>query len=367
MTTRYSPPVRPAGLARRRRGPAAGLRAAGGPVADALESRRRVHRAGRDDSDARRRAAAHEDLHAEEPDGPAADHPAAHALRHRRRGRQRSTRYYKELADDGYIFVFQDIRGKFRSEGHVRDAAARARTRATRRAIDEGTDTYDTIEWLLKNVPNNNGRVGMLGVSYDGWTTVMARDRAAPGAEGRLAAGLAGRHVARRRLPPQRRLPSELRLRVRGDDGDRRRTCSSFAFDRYDTYRLVPRRSARSPTSTRSYLHGKIPTWNDFVAHPDYDAFWKRQTMVPHLRDVKVPTLNVAGWWDQEDFYGPVRIYEALEQHDTGGHELPGRRPVEPRRLERAPGDAARRHRLRQRHGARTSATRCRRRSSPTT
>ena len=67
----------------------------------------------------------------------------------------------------------------------------------------------------------------------------------------------------------------------------------------------------------RRYLRETIPTWNDYVRHPDYDDFWKRQTMVPHFRSVKVPTLSVAGWWDQEDFYGPITIYEALEKYDT--------------------------------------------------
>ena len=82
------------------------------------------------------------------------------------------TTYLKALADEGYIFVFQDIRGKFGSEGaFVMQRPARAPGDTT--ALDEGTDTYDTIEWLLKNVPRNNGRVGMLGVSYDGWTTIM--------------------------------------------------------------------------------------------------------------------------------------------------------------------------------------------------
>ena len=120
----------------------------------------------------------------------------------------------KELADDGYIFVFQDIRGRFRSEGtFVMQRPARAPGDA--KAIDEGTDAYDTIEWLLTNVQPNNGRVGMLGVSYDGWTTAMATLEPAPGAEGRLAPGLARRHVARRRLPSQRRVPPELRVRIR--------------------------------------------------------------------------------------------------------------------------------------------------------
>ena len=89
-----------------------------------------------------------------------------------------------------------------------------------------------------------------------------------------------------------------------------------FTFDRYDTYDWYLKLGSLANVNAK-YLQGKIPTWNDFVAHPDYDAFWKRQTMMPYIRSVNVPTLNVAGWWDQEDFYGPLPIYEALEKHDT--------------------------------------------------
>jgi len=89
-----------------------------------------------------------------------------------------------------------------------------------------------------------------------------------------------------------------------------------FVFDRYDTFDWYLSLGSLANVNAK-YLRGKIPTWNDYVAHPDYDAFWQRQTMIPHLTSVKVPTLNVAGWWDQEDFYGPVRIYEALERHDA--------------------------------------------------
>ena len=125
----------------------------------------------------------------------------------------------KELADDGYLFVFQDIRGKFRSEGEF--AMIRApRDRADPKAIDEGTDAYDTIDWLIKNVRGHNGRVGMLGVSYDGWLTVMALLEPHPGAQGGLAPGVAGRHVPRRRFPPQRRVPAQLRVRIRRTDGE---------------------------------------------------------------------------------------------------------------------------------------------------
>jgi uncharacterized protein len=225
-------------------------------------------------------------------------------------------RAYKTLADEGYIFVFQDIRGKFGSEGtFVMQRPARAPGDTT--SLDEGTDTHDTIEWLLTNVPNNNGRVGMLGVSYDGWTTIM---------------GALEPHPALRAISPQAS-PADMWL---GDDFHHNgafrlsyafeyaammesgKDVQQFQFDRYDTFDWYLDLGSLA-NANRKYLFEKIPTWNDFVAHPDYDPFWKRQTMVPHIRSVKVPTLNVAGWWDQEDFYGPLRIYEALEQHDTAG------------------------------------------------
>jgi len=225
-------------------------------------------------------------------------------------------RAYRTLAEEGYIFVFQDIRGKFGSEGtFVMQRPARAPGDTT--SLDEGTDTYDTIEWLLEHVPNHNGRVGMLGVSYDGWTTVM---------------GAIEPHPALKAISPQAS-PADMWL---GDDFHHNgafrlsyafeyaammesgRDVQQFQFDRYDTFDWYLDLGPLANVN-RKYLFEKIPTWNDYVAHPDYDAFWKRQTMVPHIRSVKVPTLNVAGWWDQEDFYGPLRIYEALEAHDTAG------------------------------------------------
>ncbi|HUQ86751.1 MAG TPA: CocE/NonD family hydrolase [Vicinamibacterales bacterium] len=224
--------------------------------------------------------------------------------------------YYKALAEDGYIFVHQDIRGKFGSEGDF-VMQRPARQPGDTKSLDEGTDTYDTIDWLIRNVRNNNGRVGMLGVSYDGWTTIMAALEP---------------HPALKAISPQAS-PADMWM---GDDFHHNgafrlsygfeyaammesgKDVQQFAFDRYDTFdwylNLGPLKNAND-----KYLHGKIPTWNDYVAHPDYDEFWKRQTMIPHLTTVKVPTLNVAGWWDQEDFYGPVRIYDELEKHDTQG------------------------------------------------
>ncbi|MGE0816876.1 MAG: CocE/NonD family hydrolase [Vicinamibacterales bacterium] len=225
-------------------------------------------------------------------------------------------RYYKALVDEGYIFVFQDIRGKFRSEGtFVMQRPARAPGDTT--GLDEGTDTYDTIDWLLKHVPGHNGRVGMLGVSYDGWTTIM---------------GAVEPHPALKAISPQAS-PADMWL---GDDFHHNgafrlsyafeyatmmesgKDVQQFDFDRYDTYDWYLSLGPLSAVNRR-YLRESIPTWNDYVRHPDYDEFWKRQTMIPHLRSVLVPTLNVAGWWDQEDFYGPITIYSALEKFDTAG------------------------------------------------
>jgi putative CocE/NonD family hydrolase len=89
-----------------------------------------------------------------------------------------------------------------------------------------------------------------------------------------------------------------------------------FAFDRFDLFGWYLDLGPLGNVNER-HLNGQIPTWNDYVAHPDYDEFWKRQTLIPFIRSSSVPTLNVAGWWDQEDFYGPIRIYDALEKFDT--------------------------------------------------
>ncbi|MBI2073390.1 MAG: CocE/NonD family hydrolase [Gemmatimonadetes bacterium] len=224
--------------------------------------------------------------------------------------------YFKDLADEGYIFVFQDIRGRYRSEGtFVMQRPARSPGDA--KAIDEGTDTYDTIDWLLKHVPNHNGRVGILGVSYDGWTTIMGALEPHPG----LKAISPQASPADMWLGEDFHHNGAFRLSYGFEYAARMETSkeqTQFEFDRYDTYDWYLELGPLSNVNLK-YLMGKIPTWNDYVAHPDYDEFWKRQTLIPHLKSATVPALNVAGWWDQEDFYGPIRIYDELEKHDTQG------------------------------------------------
>ncbi len=225
--------------------------------------------------------------------------------------------YLKDLADEGYIFAFEDIRGRYTSEGtFVMQRPLHAPGDA--KGTDESTDSYDTIEWLVRNVPGNSGRVGMLGVSYDGWTTIM---------------GAVDPHPALKAISPQAspadmwlgddfhhngafRLSYGFEYASRMESTRNQQVLVPFAFDRFDTFDWYLTLGSLARVNSE-YLHGNIPTWNDFAAHPDYDEFWKRQTIVPSLTDVRVPTLNVAGWWDQEDFYGPVRIYDELERHDA--------------------------------------------------
>jgi putative CocE/NonD family hydrolase len=220
---------------------------------------------------------------------------------------------YDEMMADGYIFVFQDIRGRYGSEGKfvmlrpVHEAS-------DSKGVDEATDTYDTIDWLVKNVKHNNGRVGMDGISYDGFLVTM---------------GMINPHPALKAVSEQACMGDTFL----GDDffhnGAFRLSYAfeytalleqssenfSFPFDRFDLYQWYLGLGALS-NANEKYFHGKIPTWNDFIAHSNYDAYWKRHAVAYGLKEPTVPNMNVAGWWDQEDFYGPVATYQRLEKLD---------------------------------------------------
>jgi putative CocE/NonD family hydrolase len=229
------------------------------------------------------------------------------------KGYSRKLARFDEMIREGYILVLQDIRGRYGSEGTF-VMQRPLRDSKNPKAIDEGTDTYDTIDWLVKNVPHNNGRVGMLGVSYGGWLTVM---------------GMLEPHPALKAVSEQAS-PADMFL---GDDFHHNgafrlsygfeystmmetgKTNFSFQFDRFDTYDWYLRLGPLS-NANKNYIHGTLPTWNDFIAHPNYDDFWKTEAMPYILTKPKVPNLNVAGWWDQEDAYGPMKIYEIMEKND---------------------------------------------------
>ncbi|MBY0434029.1 MAG: CocE/NonD family hydrolase [Cyclobacteriaceae bacterium] len=222
--------------------------------------------------------------------------------------------YIADMAKEGYHFVFQDIRGRYKSEGAF-EMQRFTRDKKNPKAIDESTDTYDAIEWLLKNIVSNNGKVGMYGISYSGWTTMMST---------------IDPHPALKAVSEQA-TPSDMWM---GDDfhhngafrlsygfeyaymEEATKEDAHFSFDQYDTYEWYLQLGPLSNVNEK-YFHGKIPTWNDFAKHPDYDEFWKKQSMPYRLGAPTVPNLHVAGYWDQEDYYGPLKAYEALETKDT--------------------------------------------------
>ncbi|MBV8820032.1 MAG: CocE/NonD family hydrolase, partial [Acidobacteriaceae bacterium] len=221
---------------------------------------------------------------------------------------------YSELARDGYIFVFQDIRGRYGSEGKF-VMMRKPHDKTNPNAIDEGTDAYDTIEWLLKNVPNHNGRVGIKGISYGGWLTMMALLDPHPA----IKAASEQASPADMFLGDDFHHNGAFRLSYGWEYASRMETTkeqSTFDFDRNDTYEWYLKAGPLSNFAAH-YGGGKLPSWNDFVEHPNYDDFWQKQAVTPYLTQSRVPNLNVAGWWDQEDFYGPLKIYETLERTDS--------------------------------------------------
>jgi putative CocE/NonD family hydrolase len=226
-------------------------------------------------------------------------------------------RIYQELVAEGFIFVFQDIRGRYGSEGQFvmfRDP----RDKNDPKAIDEGTDTNDTVQWLLKNVPYNNGKAGILGISYGGWLTTMALLDPDPA----IKAASEQASPADQFLGDDFHHNGAFRLSYGFEYSTRMETGKEqyiFKFDRFDTYDWYLNELGPLSNGNEKYLHGGVPTWNDFINHPNYDEFWQEQAFAPYLKSLrlKVPNLNVTGWWDQEDFYGPNKIYELLEKNDA--------------------------------------------------
>jgi uncharacterized protein len=221
--------------------------------------------------------------------------------------------HLKELMQDGYILVIQNLRGRFKSEGEFKLSSWVDPNDP--KATNETTDAYDSIEWLVKNVPNNNGKVGMWGVSYDGLTTGLT---------------LLHPHPALKAISEQ---ASPVDQWMNDDDhrygalresynfeydvmeqADKNKN-TYFSFETYDNYQWYLDLGPVSNINDK-YLHGSIPYWNANVEHPDYDEFWKKEAWVGQLHSSTVPNLNVAGFWDQEDPWGPWQIFRHSLESD---------------------------------------------------
>ena len=221
-------------------------------------------------------------------------------------------RRYNQLVKDGYIFVLQDIRGRYGSEGQF-VMTRPLRDKKGPRSIDESTDTYDTIAWLLKNVEKNNGRVGILGVSYDGWLAAVATVDAHPALKASSPqAPMTDAYLGDDFFHNGAFRQSYGYEYVKSMESSKENLDVEFDKDAYDWYLGLGSLSKITEGPV-----GKLPTWNAFVTHPNYDDYWKARGSGNYLKQTSVPTLVVGGWWDQEDYYGALKTYEALEKHDN--------------------------------------------------
>ncbi len=232
----------------------------------------------------------------------------------------------QEMMEEGYIVVYQDVRGRYMSEGtfvNMRPQVSNGKA-ATSKAIDESTDTYDTIDWLIKNVKNNNGRLGLWGGSYPGFYT---------------AVGSLSNHPALKAASPQAPIGD-----FYFDDFHHNGSFLSsyfFAVPVFGFHKQGPEKKAWYPTkrpdtfdSYDYFLNmGSLDKgtsfqgednffWQELVEHPDYDTLWQKKSLIPHLKNVKPAIMVVGGWFDAEDLYGPLNIYKSIEKNSKNYNTL---------------------------------------------
>ena len=222
---------------------------------------------------------------------------------------------------EGYIFVYQDVRGKFMSEGEYVNMRPHRKSK-TGKEVDESSDTYDTIEWLVKNLPNNNGRVGTWGISYPGFYSTMS---------------IIDAHPALKAASPQAPIADWFI----GDDFHHNGALflphgfnflASFGLPRpAPTTDFPPRFDHGTPdgykfflelgplaNADREYLKGKVAFWNEMMAHPNYDDYWQARSILPHLKNIRPSVMVVGGWFDAENLYGALNTYKTIERNNPG-------------------------------------------------
>ncbi|MGA7220353.1 MAG: CocE/NonD family hydrolase [Candidatus Sulfotelmatobacter sp.] len=222
----------------------------------------------------------------------------------------------------GYIFVFQDVRGRYMSEGTFVEMRPHIDNKKSKQDVDDSSDLYDTIDWLLKNVPNNNGNAGIWGISYPGFFT---------------SASIIDSHPALKAASPQ----APMTNLFMGDDGYHGgafmldanfgfyssfkpqenpqlppKTPVPFDFGTKDAYEFYLNVGPISNLS--KYLEGKSALWDDQVHHDTYDDYWKARNLAPHMKNIHCAVLTVGGWFDAEDLQGPFSTFHAIDQNNSG-------------------------------------------------
>jgi putative CocE/NonD family hydrolase len=223
------------------------------------------------------------------------------------------------LMKEKYIFVYQDVRGRYMSEGTNLEMTPYIPNKKSKKEVDESSDTYDTIDWLLKNIKNNNGRVGLYGISYPGFYAT---------------ASLPGAHPAIKAVSPQAPVTDEFM----GDDANHNGAfflMDNFDFMNYfgkprkgpvedygsqifdinskDDYDFFLKLGPVSNSQSEKYFNHKSYIWDEYLKHDTYDEYWKARNIRTHLKDISIPTLVVGGWFDAEDLFGALNTYSSIE------------------------------------------------------
>lgn len=223
------------------------------------------------------------------------------------------------MAEEGYFFVFQDVRGKFKSEGRMQIHLPVTHL-TNPGTTDESTDTWDSVDWLIKNIPGNNGKAGIFGISYPGWLALVGAVDPHPALKasseqacmGDLFLGDDFHHNGAFRLS----YGLEYTYQVESE-----KKSVHFPFPQFDLFSWYLRLGSLRNVNEK-YFHDKIPTWNDFVVHPDYDEFWQKNSPLSYVSGPQIPILHVGGYYDQEDINGPQLMYLNMEKKDTANRNF---------------------------------------------
>ncbi|HRH60359.1 MAG TPA: CocE/NonD family hydrolase, partial [Chitinophagaceae bacterium] len=233
----------------------------------------------------------------------------------------------RNFANEKYIYVYQDVRGRHRSEGMFKEMTPAIDSKQSNADVDESSDTYDTVDWLLKNIQHNNGKVGIYGISYPGFYATASLPHA---------------HPAIAAVSPQAPVTDEFE----GDDVYHRGAfflMDNFSFDNFfDAPRDGPREK-NPPVSDEVkiddvydfylktgpvknlndvYFKNKSKIWNEYLQHSTNDEYWQQRNIRKHLYNIKPATLEVGGWFDAEDLFGALNTYQAIEKQNTGNDNM---------------------------------------------
>ena len=231
------------------------------------------------------------------------------------------------LLEEGFIFVYQDVRGKWMSEGDFVDVRPNIDNKKGKQQVDESSDTYDTIDWLIKNLPNNNGKVGIEGISYPGFYSTASLPNAHPALKavspqapvtdwfigddfhhnGALFIMDAFSFITSFGVPrPKPIIPAQFKTAIK--------------FKYADNYKFYLNLGAL-PNYKKYYFGDSVKFWNNMMAHPNYDSFWKDMNIRPHLKNLTPATMVVGGFFDAEDCFGALHVFDAIEKQNPADHK----------------------------------------------